>query len=267
MLMLVCVCALQSNLWYLFDEVRPNEHYLPNSSFISRIEIHTAAKAHTQHSRADASTLHSHFEWFAWCICTLLFHNTRARKKTRKKYVLHAAVAAEACSLHNYTTWWLMNFIWGEKCTSTKKACTPIQMKHQSEWHRQFARLKAKMRKVKTNRNQNEMKWNHVSIAHRKVPWQFSDVRLRELGIEIKELIPINFIAPVRLFSSLLTHTHDRPSSQCDEEPMRFILLNISCSCLLLLLYKHHHSSFFLWWRWCRHRKRQPMNAVWELKV
>lgn len=69
--------------------------------------------------------------------------------------------------------------------------------------------------KEKQNKpNRNEMKRNHVSIAHRKVPWQFSDVRLRELGIEIKELIPINFIAPVRLFSLPLTHTIGRAPMQ-----------------------------------------------------
>lgn len=115
----VCVCVCTAIQFVVFIR-RSSPQWALSTEFEFYISNWNPYRgASTQHSRADVS--HSHFEWFAWCICTLLFYNTRARRKndhngaerSRKKYVLHAAVAAKACSSHNYTTWWLMNFIWG----------------------------------------------------------------------------------------------------------------------------------------------------------
>lgn len=65
-----------------------------------------------------------------------------------------------------------------------------------------------------------------------------------ELAIEIRELIPINFIAPVRLFSR---YTMAKWGNEWTDSDLYICFRrDTSCSGLRSLHSKNHHSSFFL---------------------
>lgn len=147
---------MQSNLWYLFLWVRA----APINVFFRMLcKMKSIPR---RNSRC------SHFEWLAWCICTLLFYQkekytacSRSGSSTSNNNMLLA-------QLHNVIAY---EFQW-KKTAPTKN--------RKNEWQT-------------SKKSPNE--GSHVSIVQKlSCNFQF---RMRT-SIEIKELIPINFIAPVR---------------------------------------------------------------------
>lgn len=128
----------------------------------------------------------SHFEWFAWCICTLLFTKRKMycmqqQQQQQQKHALRTITQRDSL--------WISlgkNAPESKRDRAEKNGEAKRAEKKESKWHST----------AKLNWKPNET----MCRLCRKFPILFS-VTIENFAIEIKELIPINFIAPVRLFS------------------------------------------------------------------
>lgn len=170
----------------------------------------------------------SHSEWFAWCICTLLFTERKmyCMQQQQQKHALRTITQRDSL--------WISL---GKKCARVKARQSRKKMGSQKRGEK-----KERANGIaQQNWTENQMRpcVDCAESFHAIFSYDW------ELAIEIRELIPINFIAPVRLFSR---YTMAKWGNEWTDSDLYICFRrDTSCSGLRSLHSKNHHSSFFFW--------------------